>query len=788
MEWFVISFPLLLSLAISLGFFLTLRFLFKLSFPKALSGALFVFILVLFLSYWQKFSSPVFLSQKNESLVAQVTGSSGGRETAINLYEINDWQPAWVFVDIMKMARDWSDCDNWKESPTVPLTSDGYPIEIPYGNVSCVKSIWAHDWSHWPTGDYTLTFEGKGEIQLKGKTYSSSGGRVSFFVNMTTGDNSMILKINKSDKSNPVRNIHLIMPGYSNSFETQIFHPKFLEGLQGVSVIRFMNWTRTNYEWSEAEPSASFFDWENRTKTSNFTQARKWGVAPEYVVALANRLRADVWINIPHSASDNYVVNYAKFLNDNLNSDLKIYIEYSNELWNGGTYRHQDYANKKGAALGFESGLATHYAGRAYHVYRSAQIFRIFENQFSNDSRLVRVIASQAANSWWGQQLLKYFDSLIYNPHQVKIDALAIAPYFGGSLNPSSGVTVDDILSLAQKSIYTDTQAWTRKNIEIIKDYCDKKGLSDKCVKLVAYEGGQHLRSSNSATNDKLVEANRHPKMGDLFDEMFGVWETENPGGLFTIFVYASPYGKYGSWGMFEYQDQMDTPKYNSYRKRLSGYLSKCVESWSCSDWSPSDCPESGIQTRTCIDTRVCGTSVNKPLLTQACSYNSSDLRGGSPQNLSSGGGTNAGAGGVAVSNSGPSSGLGADPSVSSEDSRILLLKEQVLKLQKILAGLLGKKQESNIKENFSSHYFSLDLRLGSRGKEVANLQAKLNKLGYLVANYGPGSPGFETDYFGQATRKALIKYQLDNRLILSSTGAGAGLFGPKTRKSLNSK
>ena len=42
-----------------------------------------------------------------------------------------------------------------------------------------------------------------------------------------------------------------------------------------------------------------------------------------------------------------------------------------------------------------------------------------------------------------------------------------------------------------------------------------------------------------------------------------------------------------------------------------------CQESWSCSDWSVCT---SCLQTRTCTDSNSCGTTINKPVLSQSCS------------------------------------------------------------------------------------------------------------------------------------------------------------------------
>ena len=71
------------------------------------------------------------------------------------------------------------------------------------------------------------------------------------------------------------------------------------------------------------------------------------------------------------------------------------------------------------------------------------------------------------------------------------------------------------------------------------------------------------------------------------------------------------------------------------------------------------------------------------------------------------------------------------------------------------------------------------DLELNMTGEDVKLLQQFLNQRGYTVnRNKGqPGSAGYETNYFGNLTRLALIKFQQANNITPS-----IGYFGPKTR------
>lgn len=75
------------------------------------------------------------------------------------------------------------------------------------------------------------------------------------------------------------------------------------------------------------------------------------------------------------------------------------------------------------------------------------------------------------------------------------------------------------------------------------------------------------------------------------------------------------------------------------------------------------------------------------------------------------------------------------------------------------------------------------DLKLGSRGEDVRSLQKVLNASGYFVAQKGAGSPGNETDTFGNLTKLALTKYQQANKIFPNS-----GYFGPLTQATFKAK
>lgn len=78
---------------------------------------------------------------------------------------------------------------------------------------------------------------------------------------------------------------------------------------------------------------------------------------------------------------------------------------------------------------------------------------------------------------------------------------------------------------------------------------------------------------------------------------------------------------------------------------------------------------------------------------------------------------------------------------------------------------------------------FTRDLYLGVSDPQVKLLQEWLNGHGYPLAASGPGSNGRETEYFGNATQNAVVRFQRANGIAPTS-----GYFGPKTRSLINSK
>ncbi len=78
---------------------------------------------------------------------------------------------------------------------------------------------------------------------------------------------------------------------------------------------------------------------------------------------------------------------------------------------------------------------------------------------------------------------------------------------------------------------------------------------------------------------------------------------------------------------------------------------------------------------------------------------------------------------------------------------------------------------------------FLQDLNIGQSHSDVKRLQIYLNGLGLIVAKAGAGSPGKETNYYGPATKAAVLRYQKTHGIRPAT-----GFFGPITREIINRK
>ena len=452
----------------------------------------------------------------------------------INLSQINYYSREWVFVDAMKQAKPWVSTNPngnpFDTGEVVQTDSDGWPW-LPTGTAA-QTIIFSETEGAYPAGQYVCTYDGLGEIEFQwdADVISSEPGRI--VLNVTPTDTGILLRIAESFANNPIRNIRLWMPGFEDA--PSPFHPLYLQRMSKFKVLRFMDWAHTN----ESDESVS---WETRTRPTFYTQANPRGAAIEYMVDLCNELGADPWFCMPHAADEQYIQNFAMLVRDRLDPERKIYIEWSNEVWNSRFDAYHYVAQASGG--GAFSDAWFDYLGE-----RVLTTFSIWQQVFVGQTdRLVRVAAGQQANVWVTRNIT---DRLVG-----ELDAITCAAYFGESgANFDHTTTAQDIVMDAlNRAIPEDSADHYQRHGNLAASLSSEFG---RTIRFIGYEGGQHYADDNRRTpyEQALLDAQYLPGMFSAYLMNLDAFEQAG-GDLLLPFNYVDRPGNHGAWGHLEHQD-----------------------------------------------------------------------------------------------------------------------------------------------------------------------------------------------------------------------------------------
>ncbi len=461
----------------------------------------------------------------------------------INFSGIAYWASELPFANFMHQSGEWvsqpPNYGDWGTGPKLDLDESGWIKKLEKG-CAATKILCSGDKVQYPSGIYTILYDGEGEIELLfsvGVVKKLSEGRMEADVDATKG--MLAINITATNPQNYMRNIRVIAPGLFSNYKENPWRPDFLKRWQGVACIRVMDMMATNHSKQSK--------WADRPKLNDASYAVK-GVPAKLLVDLANRLQTDIWFCMPHMATDEYIKQFAVLVNNNLQSGLRAWVEYSNEVWNGG-FDQYHYAEEQGTNLRLNRDRWQ--AAFLFNAKRSVEMFKIWESVFDDQHRLVRVIASQAANEWHADQLLKA-------PEVAKhVDVLAVAPYVSLNvpLQADGDVDAETVTKWSLDKLFAhintvclpQANAWMQKN----KKVADTHG-----VKLVAYEAGQHLVGvAGAENNDKLtqlfLQANQDKRMGEVYVQYLDAWQAIG-GDLICLFNSTEKWSRHGSWGLLQ--------------------------------------------------------------------------------------------------------------------------------------------------------------------------------------------------------------------------------------------
>ena len=497
-----------------------------------------------------------------------------------NLPGLSYYAQALVYTDVMTTASDlisfYNDTCQW-DCPwnsgvvnEIPRDENGWPTEIPYatsdGHLTKVRFLVNN---YYPAGRYRIFFDGNGAFS--GNIEEENGA---YYITLDGSGGNRFINMESSDVDNPVRNMRILPDSYAADDSYPTFLASYLEGLEPFHTLRFMDWIRTN--------NSTQVNWSDRATTSYYSQGTSKGMAFEYAIELANKLNTDVWVTIPHMASDDYIRNLAQLFRDTLDPELKIYVEYSNEVWNWmfsqSSWVLNNGQNSDGSDPVVNDYVATDLAAieasggnfPEKDAYMMARVFRIWTEEFGTEAstRLVRVATGQQA--WAGNtgRILDY----LFNTDGIGCDAMAVTAYFNfteenhNTWNSQDEVTPQEIIDAVLEQFDSGAGASTQATATYVNQYD---------IDYLVYEGGQHMQPWQQGVwdyNQAVWDAQIHPGMYQLYFKNFdSLTDPEVDCRLFMAFSYMGVReSRWGSWGHLENLDQVGgdylliAPKYQA--------------------------------------------------------------------------------------------------------------------------------------------------------------------------------------------------------------------------------
>lgn len=495
---------------------------------------------------------------------AYATHSSAatGLPVGININAVNYYSPAVAFNDLAKSASEMLAYPHgtgvWDSGKMdqLPVDANGWPLQLPStidGTPQAVRFLINNQYA----GEYVVRYDGEGAINFVGESQLVDG---ELHITLPGDGGNVWFNITASTEGNNLRNMRIIPVSFANSEASMpTFRTDFIQGLQPFGVLRFLDFAEIN--------NSTQAHWSERNTINTRTQGNGKGVAWEHMIELCNQLDADAWLLVPHMASDDYLTKLARLFRDRLDPGRKLYIEFSNEVWNW-QFTQSNYVldNAPGHPDAYVSAdLAAINPASADHpekdAYMMARVFRIFSAEWgSQKSRLVRVATGQHAWIDNSRRILEY----LFTTDGNGADALSVGGYFNYdaadhdtwvAMNPND-VTAEMILQSAATSMPAKENTWTRDSAA----YAAQFGID-----YIVYEGGQHMQpyqQTEWAYNQAVYDAQIHPGMYELYMQNFAVhMEPEVNTQLFMAYSFMGKREqKWGSWGHLENLDQIGRP------------------------------------------------------------------------------------------------------------------------------------------------------------------------------------------------------------------------------------
>jgi hypothetical protein len=506
-----------------------------------------------------------------------------------------------MFADIMKTSRPFY--EGTTQSTLATVDAIGWPSQdfnfVPFAGIANMHGVYAVSF----TGQATVkALSGKLSLSYNAGTNTTSGT----MIETATGAFNEILRFSQTKRlpadspGTGITNLSIMrptVPGSSTPLSAgTVWNPSFLSYINNVGTIRFMDFTATNWNkqasWSDRMlPTSPSFQ---RYSNANGYGWEGLGAPWEDVVLLANATGKDAWINVPEHVDSTYVTNMAnlfKYGSDGvnpytstqgspvyppLNSNIHVYVEYSNEVWNSafsalgtnltnagielytnGTASPIDWDGEWNSSTypvnstGWSTGSKDWTMEKREYTYQLVKISNawraVWGSAMGTTIRPVLLGQLGAIQTYDGfNMLMNYYANLsglnggTAHPPSYYIYGMGEAPYY----NPLTIDTVNGIPGTAA-AVETDPGMLPAGNV-VVGDIQYTTYMSAAAgVHHIEYEGGPNLVTTTNATiNAAYAAAVAAPAMTTIVENMHNAFIAA---GMENI-MYLSALGNY-AWG-----------------------------------------------------------------------------------------------------------------------------------------------------------------------------------------------------------------------------------------------
>lgn len=521
-----------------------------------------------------------------DELIASTDRAFGVRDGSgsVGLTGAHDWDSQLPFLDIMKFSR--------------PVKAHGYDDEGEpefgtYGHKDLEDQGYLDDHG-WPTsipddsygigfvfsdtvgreGTYVLRYEGEGELRLlnDANIISRSEGEIVF--EHTSG--TFEVRIDSTDpegSGDHIRNISIVKEEYIEIYDAgAVFNPEALEVLQDFREFRTMAWQRTIESPIETLDDLPSFDDAN--------WVTEYGAPIEVLVQLSNEAGTDLWFNIPTKANAEVVEYYATYIRDNLDPNLKVTVEFGNELWN---YGYHDTHDLRREAIEAWDLAPDDNVGRFAYIAKKAtevalQFNEIFDQVGDGEKPAIhhtfgtQTASTTITNAFLRAEAWQLNEPDTFVPPAEVFDSIAVTTYFGGASLTDEDYRADLIAAIEDPDVDAQAFLFERLNepgytlsvpevagyLRAQKEIVDRYGIG-----LTDYEGGAHILHSDNTglpaetineLQDFFVEFYRSDYMRELFQSIWEVWREVGTG----AFTNHGSVGEPSKFGFFSFLSDLN--------------------------------------------------------------------------------------------------------------------------------------------------------------------------------------------------------------------------------------